>query len=149
MLALDTNVVVAVLRGCRPHLRALLSAAANGGEPIIVSALVLRELAFGALVSARPDVQLTRLDEFLDAYTIEPFTAADALAAARVQADLQRRGAPIQDVDVLIAGHAVSRGWTLVTANVRDFIRIEELALLDWSDPDEPRAYGRPAAAPR
>ena len=113
------------------------------GTPIIVSALVLHELAFGALVSSRPDLQLTRVDEFLDAYAIEPFTAEDALAAARVRADLRVRGTPIEDGDVLIAGHAISRGWTLVTGNVRDFIRVEGLNLLDWSDPEHPRAYDR------
>ena len=149
MLALDTNVVVDILRARKPHLRTRLAEAVREGHTVIVSSLVLHELAFGAMVSARPDLQLERLNAFLDAHAVEPFTADDALSAARVRADLQRRGVSIEDFDVLIAGHALAREWTLVTANIRDFIRVEELTLLDWSDPEHTRAYGGSGLSPR
>ena len=142
-LALDTNIVVDVLRRTRPHLRDRLLEARAEGRPIVISAMVLNELAFGAFVSGQPDRQLARVDAFLSVYEIEPFTAEDALTSARIRAELQRKGASIGAFDTLIAGQALAREWTLVTANVRDFIRVEGLTLLDWSDPDTPRLYDR------
>ncbi|WP_293474238.1 hypothetical protein [Phenylobacterium sp.] len=39
--------------------------------------------------------------------------------------------------DVLIAGQALARGWTVVTAKVRDLWEVEGLKIQDWSDPGE------------
>lgn len=149
MLCLDTNVVVDVLRRRRPHLRERLDAAKREGTAIYISSLVVQELAFGALTSSRPDLQLERMGEFIAAYDVEAFSGDDAMSAARVRADLEARGARIGGMDTMIAGQALARDWTVVTGNVRDFIRVEGLDLLDWTDPDEPRAYRRSAAWPR
>jgi len=39
---------------------------------------------------------------------------------------------------MMIAGQALQRGWTVVTGNLREFIRVPNLLLLDWSDPAGP-----------
>jgi tRNA(fMet)-specific endonuclease VapC len=39
---------------------------------------------------------------------------------------------------MLIAGQAIARKWTLVSANMRHFNRVNGLAVLDWtSEPGE------------
>jgi tRNA(fMet)-specific endonuclease VapC len=40
---------------------------------------------------------------------------------------------PIGPFDTLIAGQALARGMTLVTANMREFSRVEGLRLEDWT----------------
>ena len=40
---------------------------------------------------------------------------------------------PIGAYDALLAGQAVRRGFTLVTANVREFERVDDLMWEDWS----------------
>ena len=35
--------------------------------------------------------------------------------------------------DVLIAGQALARGWTVVTANVREFSKASGLKVIDWT----------------
>ena len=45
---------------------------------------------------------------------------------------LRRRGEPVGDLDLQIAGVAVSRGLTLVTNNTRHFDRVPDLQLENW-----------------
>ena len=62
-----------------------------------------------------------------------PFDADDALAAGEVRTALELRGTPIGPYDVLIAGHALRHGATLVTANTREFSRVPGLMVEDWA----------------
>ena len=48
-------------------------------------------------------------------------------------ADLDRFGAESFMTDGRRAGQAVRRGFTLVTANVREFERVDDLMWEDWS----------------
>jgi tRNA(fMet)-specific endonuclease VapC len=61
------------------------------------------------------------------------FDASDAEAAGMVRAELERRKSSIGPMDALIAGQALARGLTLVTANVREFSRVDGLGWQDWS----------------
>ena len=60
--------------------------------------------------------------------------------AALICADLYRQGTPIDDVDVLIAGTALTHGLVVITHNVRHFSRIRGLEIEDWMDGDLRRA---------
>lgn len=75
-----------------------------------------------------------KLNAFLRKYvSVLDFDEDDAKAAAEIRAELAQRGTPIGPYDVLIAGQALVRGLTLVTANTREFSRVAELKLVDWS----------------
>jgi predicted nucleic acid-binding protein len=52
--------------------------------------------------------------------------------AARVYADLHRRGELISDADILIAATAMTRGLAVVTGNVAHFRRIRDLQVVNW-----------------
>jgi tRNA(fMet)-specific endonuclease VapC len=45
---------------------------------------------------------------------------------------LERRGSPIGPLDTLIAAHALSLHWPLVTNNTREFRRVAGLKVMDW-----------------
>jgi tRNA(fMet)-specific endonuclease VapC len=134
-LLLDTCTVIDVIREGRPHFRQRLREAVEAGTRIVISSPVLHELMYGAMISAKPDVELALIDGFVERTHVEPWSAEDALVAARVRADLKKLGAPIGAMDVLIGGQALNRGWKVVTANVRDFLRVGPLTVIDWSDP--------------
>ena len=51
----------------------------------------------------------------------------------QIRVDLERKGTPIGPLDTLIAAHAWSRGLTLVTNNTREFFRVENLPVEDWT----------------
>lgn len=61
------------------------------------------------------------------------FDEADARAAGEVRASLEAAGTPIGAYDAMIAAQAVRRGITLVTANVSEFARVDDLRWEDWA----------------
>lgn len=132
-LSFDTCILVDILRGRRPDFRNRLSALVDQNARLNLGAVALHELNYGARISARPHFQLSRLADLSDMFTMQPWTADDAIGAARVRADLKTRGLTINAYDVLIAGQALARGWSVVTANVKDFGRIDGLSIIDWS----------------
>jgi tRNA(fMet)-specific endonuclease VapC len=129
---LDANVLVEVLRRRQPVL-GRWQEAVEQALPLIVSSVVLHELEAGANLSVRPEIHRARLHELLVYAEVVEFDADDAVLAGRVRATLQQRGRPIGPIDTLIAGHALKRGWTVVTRNVRHFGRVESLPLIDWA----------------
>ena len=46
---------------------------------------------------------------------------------------LERKGTPIGPMDMLIAAHSRAEELILVTNNTREFGRVEELELEDWT----------------
>jgi len=51
-----------------------------------------------------------------------------------IRATLERQGIPIGNNDLWIAAHARALGVTLVSNNLREFQRVENLALENWAD---------------
>ena len=131
--ALDSNVCIGFMNK-HAGVRKRFLAALGRGERIAVPITVLFELMYGVYKSARPDQNARSISEFLEGpVDLLAFSHSDADAAARIRAALEREGTPIGPYDVLIAGQAVNRGLTLITANVREFSRVPGLTLEDWS----------------
>ncbi len=129
--SLDTNIVIQALNA-RP--RSILERLAQfNPEAVVLSAVVVHELRYGADRSARPAENHARLGRVLLDFRIIPFDPDDAAAAARVRAGLAARGTPIGPFDVLIAGQALARDLILVTNNRREFDRVPGLRVEDWS----------------
>jgi len=66
-----------------------------------------------------------------------PFDADAADHAADIRANLERRGQTIGGYDLLIAGHARSRGLIVVTGNPGEFRRVDGLRCEDWEGTSE------------
>lgn len=132
-LALDTNVIIDLIRKKQPKIRDRYDAAILTGSPLVASLIVFHELWFGVASSFDPQRQQNLMSETLEDIVIEPLDKADVGVAARIRHDLRRLGTPIGPYDLLIAGQALNRGWTLVTSNIKEFERVPGLALEDWS----------------
>ena len=131
-LSLDSNVLIDLGNGEEQDVRRNFVAAQRRGESLHVSPQVLHEVAYGALISGRPLHQSELLHRVLVGVAREAFTPEDAQMSARVRADRRRLGKPIGVVDAMIAGQALARGWTLVSADKDDFDNIPGLTVLDW-----------------
>lgn len=126
---LDTNIVSAMLRSPAGQLSQRLEAA--GLESLCVSALVASELRFGARKKGSP--RLVRLvEDMLVRIDILPYDANASVSYAHTRSRLERLGTPIGLTDLFIAAHALSLELTLVTANVREFSRVEGLKVENW-----------------
>lgn len=135
--ALDTNALIDLAngRGGAAHLRRALDDAAEHGAEIVTSSWCVVELLYGAQISARPKVQLAAAEGVLVLTRVVEFDEEDGRTVARLRAEMSARGARLPAFDALIAGHALRRGWTLVTHNTRDFARVPGLSITDWSAP--------------
>jgi tRNA(fMet)-specific endonuclease VapC len=140
MLMLDTNVVIALVGGQPNLMRERFRAAKDQGvTDFAISSVVMFELQFGNAKSLRHTENSDRLRVFLSG-TIDvlSFEDDDATVAGQIRAKLQAQGTPIGPYDVMIAGHALRHGATLVTANVREFNRVDGLKLENWAIPESP-----------
>jgi tRNA(fMet)-specific endonuclease VapC len=61
------------------------------------------------------------------------YSERDAQAAGEIRAELERQGQRIGEYDTLIAGQAFCRNLILVTANTREFERVNRLIVEDWT----------------
>jgi tRNA(fMet)-specific endonuclease VapC len=132
-VALDTNVVVELVRGKRMSMREQFEDALARGERLVTSLVVLHELRYGCELHHDPPGELRRVQAVLQDVEVEPLDETDIVVAAKLRSNLTRIGRLIGAYDVLIAGQALARDWTLVTANTREFSRIEGLKVIDWS----------------
>jgi len=125
---LDTSSVIALLQDERgPTARRVRQ---YRPADIGISAVVLRELYYGAFRSRRREQNLELVDRI--PLEVVPFEADDARSAGEVRAVLASRGTPIGPFDTLIAGQAKARALILVTANTAEFTRVPGLRLEDW-----------------
>ena len=128
---LDTNAVIALIgrKSDRLVSRVLHSPQGSLGLPSVVA----YELYFGAQKSAKVQHNLETLRLLMADFSILDFDQNDAFVAGEIRAALAAKGTPIGPYDVLIAGQAKARGLTLVTNNVGEFNRVENLQVEDWS----------------
>ena len=130
----DANVCIGLINGRRPELRAAFERLNLARETVFVSALVVFDLAYGAAKSDRRGLSEEHLARFLrPPIRTVAFDDNDARRAGDIRASFERQGRPIGAYDVLIAGQALQRDYTLVTANVREFARVPGLRCQDWS----------------
>jgi tRNA(fMet)-specific endonuclease VapC len=129
---LDTNVCIAYLNGRSSNVVQRL----RGVSPseIAVCSVVKAELFFGAMRSRNAAGTLARQRAFLEQFVSFPFDDRAAEFYASIRATLVVRGTPIGPNDLLIAAIARAHNLTLVTANVREFGRIEGLQIENWED---------------
>jgi tRNA(fMet)-specific endonuclease VapC len=131
---LDTNAVVALLRNKPPAVRERFRAAEAAGDCLAVSSVVLFELWYGVEKSTHVPENTERLRVFLSGdMDVLAFDDEDAKSAGRIRAALEKSGTTIGPYDLLIAGQALARGLTAVTANASDFARVQELGWVDWT----------------
>lgn len=132
--SLDTSACIALLNGKSLALRTMVTEALGEGSVLCVSTVVLHELWFGAAKSECPAHNASRIQAFLSGpVQVMPFDEADARAAGDVGARLQRAGTPIGAYDTMIAGQALRRGLTVITADTHDFSRVDDLMWEDWA----------------
>jgi tRNA(fMet)-specific endonuclease VapC len=101
---------------------------AGCGTSIIVAA----EIRYG--IAKRPDARGSRrAAALLDRIPVAALETPAELRYGELRAELERRGTPIGANDMLIAAHALALGCTLITANEREFRRVPDLRVENWS----------------
>ncbi|WP_293369156.1 PIN domain-containing protein [Nevskia sp.] len=128
---LDTDTCIYALSGRHPQVTATFDAQAPGS--VQVSVVTLAELLFGIAKSQKPAAARARVDSLLSVADLAALPVEAAEHYADIRAALERAGTPIGPNDLWIAAHARAAGAVLVTNNVREFERVEGLAIQNWA----------------
>jgi len=98
-----------------------------------ISAVTLAELYYGAARHPKGDAIRKEIDDFAARLPVVAWdeTAADHYGTIRTT--LEKKGAPIGAMDMLIAAHARSIEAVLVTTDLRRFTKVPGLKVEDWS----------------
>ncbi|MCR5751225.1 MAG: PIN domain-containing protein [Kiritimatiellae bacterium] len=129
MILLDTNVLIAILRGNKKVAERF---SRNLGD-MAIPAMVVGELHFGAAKSRNPAKNRRLVQALLGALPVMHTTDAIMELFGEHKAVLASRGESVEDADVLIAATALAYDATLVTGNIRHFSRFEGLRIEDWN----------------
>jgi len=131
---LDTNAVVALLRDKPTRVRERYRQAEASGDYLALSSVVLFELWYGVAKSSQVPDNTERLRILLSGdLDLLDFDDEDARTAGQARAAVEKNGTPIGAYDLLIAGQALRRGLTVVTANTSEFARVTGLSWQDWT----------------
>ena len=102
-------------------------------DEMCISAISYAELMHGVEKSQAIEKNRLALSLFLSPITVLKFDDSAAREYAKIRADLEKKGTPIGPMDLLIAGHAKSKGLILVTNNTQEFNRVNDLQIEDWA----------------
>jgi len=126
---LDTNIISELVKNPQGIVAQKISNI--GDSKICTSIIVASEIRFG--VEKRQSKKLSQqVEAILSAIEILPFNAPADTHYAKLRADLEKAGTPIGPNDMLIAAHTLSQGLTLVSANEKEFRRVDGLAIENW-----------------
>jgi tRNA(fMet)-specific endonuclease VapC len=126
---LDTNICAFFFRD-KYHITDILRT--KGIENCCISEITVVELRYGAENSDDPQRHHKSLDLFLQRITVMPIIdSISTYAAEKVR--LRKAGTPIHDeFDLLIGASAIYYGLTLVTDNLKDFKRFNNIKIENW-----------------
>jgi tRNA(fMet)-specific endonuclease VapC len=100
---------------------------------VCMSVITKSELLYGVEVSPRRARDAAAFAAFIPYVEVMDFPDEAAAHYALIRADLKKGGTMIGANDLFIAAHARSLGLVLVTNNTREFGRIQELKLENWT----------------
>jgi len=102
---------------------------------VCISVITKSELLYGVEISPKRRQDEAALAAFLRYIEVLDFPDSATSHYAQIRADLKTRGTMIGANDLLIAAHARSLDLTLVTNNTREFRRVRNLDIDNWTAP--------------
>jgi tRNA(fMet)-specific endonuclease VapC len=129
VILLDTNTCIYIINNRPPNVLERFRRY-KAGE-VGISSIAASELAYGVAKSGSVKNRKA-LDMFLAPLQILPFDSQCLWFYADLRASLEKQGLSIGPMDSLIAAQALSIDGTLVTNNIKEFMRVPKLKLDNW-----------------
>lgn len=131
---LDTNALSELMKGDARVLSRLRGA---GRSEVAIPQPVIAEIEYGLQRlprSKRRQALQARFDLLRAELPRSQWTDTVSERFGQIKATLERHGQRIEDFDAAIAAHALADGSVLVTANLKDMVRVPELDVEDWTE---------------
>ena len=130
---IDASILIEHERGrvsLEPHL------SGREHEEFFLSVITASELLHGVHRAADPNVRARRaafVEAVLERFPLLPVNLAVARAHAQLWAGLMAAGRLIGPHDLWLAATCLAHGFTMITANIREFERVPGLAVEWWA----------------
>ena len=136
MYLLDTNICIYLIKKKFKSLQDRIEK--EDPYKIALSSITVAELEYGIAKSLYPERNRETLLEFLSSFEIIPFNELDCETFGFLRAYLNKQGVPIGPYDLQIASQCVARNLCIVTNNVKEFERVPNLKIENWTvqEPD-------------
>lgn len=102
-------------------------------DEICVSTITVSELQHGVSRSRDRKLNKQRVEEFLSPFEIIAYDEVAANIYGDIRHQLEKAGEPIGPLDLLIAAHALSGNFILITNNEKEFKRVKNLKIENWA----------------
>lgn len=129
---LDTNICIYAIKH-KPE-RVFQKLQEVDPKDVCVSSVTYAELVHGVEKSAAIEKNRLALSMLLANIDILDFNVSAADSYGKIRAELEKNGTPIGPLDMMIAGHAKSLGYAVVTNNVKEFRRVSGLKIENWAE---------------
>jgi len=127
---LDTNICIYYFKG-QFELKEKIEKI--GFQRFAISEITLAELIFGAEKSQKKEQNIKVVEDFADRISIIPIFDSIRIYG-REKARLKQKGTVISDLDLFIGSTAIANDMILVTRNVKEFERMENIRIENWID---------------
>lgn len=127
---LDTNICIYIIKK-RPE-SILKKFKKHRNQNIYISVITLAELQYGVERSSSKKFNQKIINDFISHLFVVPWDKESAVQYGKLRNTLNEKGTPVGNMDLMIASHALSQDFTLVTNNVKEFKRVPNLKYENW-----------------
>ncbi|MBF0266606.1 MAG: type II toxin-antitoxin system VapC family toxin [Gammaproteobacteria bacterium] len=99
---------------------------------VVMSVITYGELKVGAEKSQQKKLTLDKLNILIEIIPVIPMSIEVGNIYGTIRANLESKGKIIGNNDLWIAAHALEQNLTLVSNNIKEFERIDQLLLENW-----------------
>jgi len=127
---LDTCVISGFIKGNTNVVQRMKSE-----QPVnlAVSSVTVMELHYGLKLNPQRALKISPIiTALLQTIKIIPYESRCAEQTAIIRAQLKALGTPIGPYDIMIAGTAIEHRMIMVTANIKEFERVNSLEIENW-----------------
>ena len=130
MYMLDTNICIYIIKK-RP-LGLLKKFNTIQEDRLSISVVTYAELQYGVERSSSKKLNQRIVIDFVSLLNVLSWDMDAARYYGKIRAYLEKNGTPIGNMDLMIAAHALSQKYTLVSNNLKEFKRIKNLKYENW-----------------
>ena len=127
---LDTNICIYIIKN-KPE-SVVKELKRHDPKEICISAITYAELIHGVEKSMAVDKNRLALTLLLSNIEVLDFDINAANNYGKIRTYLEKQGTPIGPLDMMIAAHAQSLGYSIVTNNIKEFMRVPNLGVCNW-----------------
>jgi tRNA(fMet)-specific endonuclease VapC len=130
MYMLDTNMCIHIIKKRPINLLEKFNSIPK--KSLYISVVTYAELQYGVERSSSKKMNQEIIKDFISHLAVLSWDMDAASQYGKIRSNLEEKGTPIGNVDLLIAAHAISQKCTLVSSNLRDFKRLKDLICGNW-----------------